>query len=97
MRTAKISELKARLSAHIAYVKRGEDVLILDRETPVAKLVAIDAGSADPRRRRLVAKGLLIPPKARAKQPRFLPRPAGSKPISRETIARVWDEERGTR
>jgi antitoxin (DNA-binding transcriptional repressor) of toxin-antitoxin stability system len=27
MRTAKISELKAKLSAHIEYVKHGEEVL----------------------------------------------------------------------
>ncbi len=39
MRTAKISELKAKLSAHIQYVKSGEEVLILDRNTPVARLV----------------------------------------------------------
>ena len=39
MRTAKISELKAKLSAHIEFVKNGEEVLIFDRNTPVARLV----------------------------------------------------------
>ena len=41
MRTAKISELKAKLSAHIQFVKNGEEVLILDRNTPVAGLVSL--------------------------------------------------------
>jgi prevent-host-death family protein len=39
VRTAKISELKAKLSAHIQYVENGEEVLILDRNKPVARLV----------------------------------------------------------
>lgn len=40
MRTAKISELKAKLSAHIEFVKNGEEVLILDRNKPAARLVS---------------------------------------------------------
>jgi len=64
MRTARISELKARLSAHIEFVKNGEEVLILDRNTPVARLVP--AGAIDDyseRERRLIAAGVLTPPK----------------------------------
>ena len=32
MRTAKIGELKAKLSAHIQFMKNGEEVPILDRK-----------------------------------------------------------------
>lgn len=39
MKTAKISELKARLSAYLAEVRRGETVIVCDRNTPVARLV----------------------------------------------------------
>ena len=34
-----VSELKARLSAYLAAVRRGETVLVRDRRTPIAKLV----------------------------------------------------------
>ncbi|MGA3082192.1 MAG: type II toxin-antitoxin system Phd/YefM family antitoxin [Terracidiphilus sp.] len=98
MRTAKISELKAKLSAHIAFVKNGEEVLIFDRNTPVARLVA--PGQVDEygeRERRLIAKGILTPPL----KPRVLgkpwPAPTGTKLISREVMDQVWREERDGR
>src|SRR5271169_3110993 len=39
MRTVNISDLKAQLSAHIQLVKDGEEVLICDRNKPVARIV----------------------------------------------------------
>ena len=39
MRTVNIGELKARLSAHIEMVKNGEEVLVCDRNRPVARIV----------------------------------------------------------
>ena len=41
MKTAAISELKARLSEYLNKVKAGEDVLITDRGKPVARLSSI--------------------------------------------------------
>jgi prevent-host-death family protein len=39
MTRAKISELKARLSAYLAEVRGGGEVLVYDRATPIARLV----------------------------------------------------------
>ena len=39
----RIAELKAHLSATLRRVRRGETVTILDRDTPIAKIVRIDA------------------------------------------------------
>ena len=39
MTTASISELKANLSRYLRVVRRGGEVQVLDRGTPVAKLV----------------------------------------------------------
>lgn len=39
MKQAMISELKARLSKYVALVRRGETIIVRDRNTPVAKLV----------------------------------------------------------
>jgi prevent-host-death family protein len=41
MRTAPVSELKARLSEYLAHVKSGMEVLITDRGKPVARLVPL--------------------------------------------------------
>jgi prevent-host-death family protein len=41
MKRATISEAKNQLSALIRRVRRGEEVLILDRDVPVARLVPI--------------------------------------------------------
>ncbi len=39
MRSVNIAELKNRLSAYITFAKAGEEVIIRDRNRPVAKLV----------------------------------------------------------
>ena len=41
MKTAAIAELKARLSEYLNRVKAGEEVLITDRGTPVARLLPV--------------------------------------------------------
>jgi prevent-host-death family protein len=38
-RTVKVAELKARLSAYLRTARRGHEVVICDRDTPVARLV----------------------------------------------------------
>ena len=47
MKSAKISELKARLSEYLACVRRGETVVVCDRNTPIARLVPYDDRSAE--------------------------------------------------
>jgi prevent-host-death family protein len=66
MKTATISEAKNRLSAYLRLVKRGEEVLILDRTVPVARLVPVEFGKpsdddeakiADLERRGIIKRG----------------------------------------
>ena len=38
-----IADLKAHLSEHLRNVRRGRTLTILDRDTPVAQLVPVDA------------------------------------------------------
>jgi prevent-host-death family protein len=42
MKHVKVSELKAKLSAHLAEVRNGETVVVCDRNTPIARLVPVD-------------------------------------------------------
>jgi len=47
MKSAKVSELKARLSAYLAAVREGEEVVVFDRKTPIARLVPWSGSSQD--------------------------------------------------
>ena len=58
---AKVSELKARLSGYLERVKGGEEVVITERGTPVAKLVPVSAAEEPEAQRlqRLEREGLV--------------------------------------
>jgi prevent-host-death family protein len=43
MKTVGIAELKARLSEHLRGVRGGRPLTILDRDTPIARLVPYEA------------------------------------------------------
>ena len=45
MRKARIAELKAHLSEYLRAVRRGEEVTVFDRETPIARIVRVGAPS----------------------------------------------------
>ncbi len=57
MRSVNIAELKNRLSTYIRFARNGEEVVIRDRNLPVAKIVPFDAGNASDLELRLVAEG----------------------------------------
>jgi len=40
MRTVKIAELKDKLSEHLRAVEAGEEVIVTDRNRPIARIVA---------------------------------------------------------
>jgi prevent-host-death family protein len=90
MRTVKISDLKARLSAHLRFVRDGEELLVCDRNKPVARIVPCSTEDEPERERRLIARGILTPPLKKRRSP--LPAPAGN--VSDEVMERIWREER---
>ena len=92
MRTVNISDLKAQLSAHIQLVKDGEEVLICDRNKPVARIVPCRMNDHSEQEQRLVARGVLTPPLKRRRSPVSLPDPPGD--ISDDVMEQVWREER---
>ncbi len=47
METVGIGELKARLSAYLARVRAGEEVVVTDRRRPVARLVPVRAPGSE--------------------------------------------------
>ena len=87
-----IGELKARLSAHIRVVRDGEEVLVCDRNRPVARIVPCRLENRTEQERRLIARGILVPPVRTRSASTSWPDPPGN--VSAETMERVWREER---
>ena len=60
MKSVNIAELKDRLSLYLSRVKAGEEIVIRDRDRPIARLVPLRKGDDDDGQLAvLVAKGLI--------------------------------------
>jgi prevent-host-death family protein len=64
MRSVNIAELKNRLSAYVTFARGGEEIIIRDRNLPVAKLVPFSPGDAGEDELMLVAQGKMRLPEA---------------------------------
>ncbi len=78
MRSVNVTELKNRLSKYLPFARGGEEVVIRDRNLPIAKLVPISAEGADDQELALVAAGKLRLPKVRLNVKELLQVPTGS-------------------
>jgi prevent-host-death family protein len=92
MRSVKISKLKAQLSAHIQMVSKGEEVLVCDRNKPVARIIPCSPGDYPRYQERLIARGVLKPPLKERNSKVSWPLPPGN--VTREAMRDVWQQER---
>jgi prevent-host-death family protein len=98
MKTVKISELKANLSAHLRLVSSGEEVLVCDRNRPIARILPVIQQKLSTRQERLIAKGVLRARSRPPGEPRYIPTPVvPSSPISQAAMDALWEEERADR
>lgn len=95
MRSVNVAELKNRLSKYLRFAKGGEEVVIRDRNLPVAKLVPFSAEGADDQELALVAAGKLRLPKTRLDVDALLKTPTGSVLRNNAIQALVADREEG--
>jgi prevent-host-death family protein len=66
MRTVNIVDLKNNLRAHLERVRAGEELLVKDRNQPIARLVPLASGEdVDAEEMELVAAGLIRLPTSR--------------------------------
>lgn len=93
MKTVNIGDLKANLSAHLKLVRKGEEVLVCDRNKPVARIVPYQTDDHSEQMKRLIASGVIRPPKKPRPDGHSFPIPTG-RVISDEVMAKVWEEER---
>jgi prevent-host-death family protein len=63
MKTVGIADLKARLSEHLRSVRRGRSLTVLDRDTPVARLVPFESDRLEVRRASRRLPDLQPPPR----------------------------------
>jgi len=63
MSDVRIADLKARLSEHLRTVRNGETVTVLDRDTPVARIVPYAAQPLEIRKATRRLRDLKLPPK----------------------------------
>ncbi len=82
MRTVRIAELKAHLSEHLRAVQEGAVVTVLDRNTPIARIVPVED----------TAQAVVIRPAKRDWRGLTLPEPSPG-----SDIVSVLREERGDR
>lgn len=67
MRSVNVADLKARLSEYLQAVRRGEELIIKNRNRPIARVSPIANGvDGDAERSRLIAEGKLVPGKRRS-------------------------------
>jgi prevent-host-death family protein len=59
----RIADLKARLSEHLRTVRNGGTVTVLDRDTPVARIVPYVAQSLEIRKAKRSLRDLKVPPR----------------------------------
>ena len=71
MRTVNVAELKDQLSAYLHRVRAGEELLIRERNLPIAKLVPLTEGDFEADELSLVASGQMILPKERFRENQF--------------------------
>ncbi len=63
MKSASVSELKSRLSSYLAEVQRGEQIIVRDRNRPIARIVPLTSpGNDEAEEAALVAAGVLTLP-----------------------------------
>ena len=77
MRSVNVAELKNQLRKYLAFAKQGEDIVILDRNLPVAKLVPFSGEETSDEELLLVASGKLRLPKTPVTVDELLKIPTG--------------------
>ncbi len=95
MKTVNIGELKNRLSAYLRYVQNGEEVIVRDRNRPVARILPFDHSSISEEEAELVASGAMKLPQQAMDWDAFFALPTGNVP--RDVAVKALIESRGDR
>lgn len=95
MRTVNVAKLKDQLSKYLTFAKSGEEIVIRDRNRPVAKLVPFSTESADEQELELVAAGKLRMPVEQLDIKTLLKIPTGTVDGNKAVETLLADREEG--
>ena len=93
MRSVNIGELKNQLSGYLRHVRNGEEIVVKDRNVPVARIIPFRHRPESEREAALVAAGLLKMPEKAMDWEAFFSMPAGNVP--REIAVKAAIEGKG--
>jgi prevent-host-death family protein len=93
VRSVNVATLKNQLSKYLTFVKSGEEVVIRERNLPLAKLVPFSAEDADNQELLLAAAGKLRRPSARLSVRELLKIPTGRVSGNKAVQALLADRE----
>ena len=79
MRSVKIGELRNQLSAYLQYVRNGEEIIVRDRDVPVARILPFKATLSE-HEAQLVASGAMTLPEQEMDWDLFWSRPKANVP-----------------
>ena len=93
MRSVNVAKLKNQLSKYLTFAKGGEEIVIRDRNLPVAKLVPFSTDEGSEEELLLVAAGKMRLPKAEVKLAELARIPTGTVAGNEAIGALVEDRE----
>jgi prevent-host-death family protein len=95
MRTVNIGTLKNQLSAYLKYVRNGEEVIVRDRNVPVARILPFSSADLSDEEAQLVASGKMTLPQdpSPIDWDAFLAIPSGN--VSAEAVMEAIDWVKG--
>jgi prevent-host-death family protein len=96
MRSVNVAELKNQLSKYLAFARSGEEIVIRDRNLPVAKLIPFSAGDASDEELLLAAAGKMRLPEESADLETLLKVPSG-RTTDREVTRALLEEREQSR
>ena len=95
MRSVNIGDLKNQLSAYLQYVRSGEEVIVRDRNLPVARILPVENGYLSDLERQLVASGAMKLPEREMDWKAFWSLPKSK--VSHRAAVKAAIESRGDR
>lgn len=97
MKSVNVAELKNKLSAYLKLVRKGEELIVRDRDQPIARILPCKTEALPEMDRRLIASGLMKTP-ARGpvnwKKFRSMPGPDLNDELARRAILDEREEGR---
>ena len=96
MRSVNVAELKNQLSKYLTFARGGEEIVVRDRNLPVAKLIPFSGGDASDEELLLVAAGKMRLPKESEDLETLLKAPSG-RTMDREVTRALLEEREQSR